>query len=103
MLFLCLRAICRNIIVRSFSVGDLILLRHIQTEADIEAMIGRIFEALKTPLVLNQQEIQNNLSIGISIFTDCSQNLDSLIIQADCAMYKAKKIEGNSYCFLDKT
>lgn len=79
--------------------GDefVILLRHIHTVADIEGMIGRIFEALKTPLVFNQQEIQNNLSIGISIFTDCSQDLDSLILQADCALYKANKIEGNSY------
>jgi diguanylate cyclase (GGDEF)-like protein len=85
--------------------GDefVILVRHIYIEADIEAMIGRIFEALKIPLVFNQQEIQNNLSIGISIFPDCSQNLDSLIDQADRAMYEAKKVEGSSYCFFDKS
>lgn len=84
--------------------GDefVIILRYIYTEADIEAIIGRIFEALKIPFVFNQQEIQNNLSIGISIFPDCSQKLDSLIDQADRAMYKAKKIEGSSYCFFDK-
>jgi len=85
--------------------GDefVILLRDIHTEADIEAMIGRIFEALKIPLVFNQQEIQINLSIGISIFPNCSQNLDSLIDQADRAMYEAKKIEGSSYCFFNKS
>lgn len=85
--------------------GDefVILLRNIYTEADIEAMIGRIFEALKAPLVFNQQEIKNHLSIGISIFPDYSQNLDSLIEQADRAMYEAKKIEGSSYCFFDKS
>ena len=73
--------------------GDefVILLRDIHTEADIEAMIGRIFEALKIPLVFNQQEIQINLSIGISIFPNCLQNLDSLIDQSDRAMYEAKK------------
>lgn len=85
--------------------GDefVILLRNIYTEADIEAMIGRIFEALKAPLVFNQQEIQNHLSIGISIFPDYSQNLDRLIEQADRAMYEAKKIEGSSYHFFDKS
>jgi diguanylate cyclase (GGDEF)-like protein len=85
--------------------GDefLILLRHIYTEADIEAMIGRIFESVKIPIVFNKQVIQNNLSIGVSIFPDCSQNLDRLIEQSDRAMYEAKKIEGSSYCFFHKS
>lgn len=85
--------------------GDefVILLRPIYTQADIEEMIGRIFEALKIPLVFNQQEIQINLSIGISIFPDCSKDVDGLIDQADRAMYEAKKIDGSSYCFFDKS
>jgi|GEM_PF-1414735 len=81
--------------------GDefIILIRNVQEEADIETMICRIFELLKTPFVFNQQEIQINISIGISIFPDYSQNVDSLINQADCAMYEAKKTKGSSYCF----
>jgi diguanylate cyclase (GGDEF)-like protein len=81
--------------------GDefIILIRNFNIEADIERIICRIFEVLKTPLVCNQHEIQINISIGISIFPDSSQNLDSLINQADRAMYEAKKIEGSSYCF----
>ncbi len=81
--------------------GDefVILIRHIHAEADIETMICRIFEVLKTPLVFNQQEIQVNISIGISVFPDYSQDLDSLINQADRAMYEAKKIKGSCYCF----
>ena len=81
--------------------GDefVILIRHIHTEVDIEMMICRIFDVLKTPLIFNQQEIQVNISIGISVFPDYSQNLDSLINQADRAMYEAKKTAGNSFCF----
>ena len=84
--------------------GDefIILLRPIYIEEDIEKMIGTILNALKIPLIFNQHEIQNNLSIGISIFPDCSQNLDGLIAEADRAMYEAKKIVGSSYCFFDK-
>ncbi|MBU3100603.1 MULTISPECIES: GGDEF domain-containing protein [Clostridium] len=84
--------------------GDefVILLRYIYTEADIEAMIVRIFELVKISLVFNKQEIQNNLSIGISIFPDCSRNLEILIEQADLAMYEAKQIEESSYCFFHK-
>lgn len=83
--------------------GDefIILIRHIHAEADIETVICRIFEVLKTPLVFNQQVIRINISVGISIFPDNSQNLDSLINQADRAMYEAKTTEGSSYCFYD--
>lgn len=85
--------------------GDefVILLTNIYTKVDIEEMIGRIFEAFKIPLVFNQQEIQNNFSIGISVFPDYCNNLDSLLEQADRAMYESKKIEGSSYCFFDKS
>ena len=81
--------------------GDefVILIRRIHAEEDIETMIRRIFDVLKTPLVFNQQKIQINISVGISIFPDYSQNLDSLINQADRAMYEAKKTEGSRYCF----
>lgn len=81
--------------------GDefVILIRHIHAEAEIETMIGRIFEVLKTPLIFNQQKIQINISVGISIYPEYSQNLDDLINQADRAMYEAKKTEGSRYCF----
>lgn len=84
--------------------GDefIILLKPINIEADIEKLIGRIFDALEMPLVFNQRKIQNNLSIGITIFPDCSQSLDGLIAEADSAMYEAKKIVGNSFCFFNK-
>jgi len=81
--------------------GDefIILTRHIHDKMDIEAMIGRIFEELKTPLVFNKEEIPVVVSIGISVFPDDSLDLDSLINQADRAMYEAKEIKGCSYCF----
>lgn len=81
--------------------GDefVMIIRHIHLKEDIETTIYRIFEALKTPLVFNKKEIQVSISIGISIYPDNSQNSDSLVNQADHAMYEAKKIEGSSYCF----
>lgn len=81
--------------------GDefLVIIRHIHSKAEIEAMIGRVFEKLKSPLVFENHEIQVSISVGISIFPDYAQNLDSLINQADSAMYEAKKTEGSSYCF----
>lgn len=81
--------------------GDefVILVRHIREEADIEKMINRMFESLVAPFGFNNQEIQINISVGISIFPDYAKSLDSLVNQADRGMYKAKKLDGNSYCF----
>lgn len=81
--------------------GDefIILMKHIRSEEDVEAMIHRIFEAFMTPFVYNDIEILIHISIGICIFPDDAQNLDSLINQADQAMYHAKKTVGSSYSF----
>jgi len=85
--------------------GDefVILVRHIHSEEDVEKMICRIFETLTAPFVFKQKEILINISVGISIFPEWAQNLDSLINQADRGMYEAKKIEGSSYRFYKRT
>jgi len=82
--------------------GDefIILLRNIRHEDDVEKVIFNIFEQLKKPFVFEQQEIFVKISIGISVFPDNAQDLDSLINLADHGMYKAKKVEGSAYHFL---
>lgn len=81
--------------------GDefIILIRNINTEAYIEKLIYRIFEVLRAPLDFKGQQINVNISVGISILHDYAQNADSLINQADFAMYEAKKASGCSHYF----
>ena len=81
--------------------GDefIILIRNINTEAYIEKLIYRIFEVLRAPLDFKGQQINVNISVGISILHDYAQNADSLINQADFAMYEAKKESGCSHYF----
>ena len=50
----------------------------------------------------DKNEIKIDVSVGISVFPDHSSDLDSLINQADRAMYEAKKIVGCSYAFYQK-
>ena len=84
--------------------GDefVIFLKQIHDERDLESLMGRIFEALKQPLIIDKNEIKIDVSVGISVFPDHSSDLDSLINQADRAMYEAKKIVGCSYAFYQK-
>ena len=84
--------------------GDefVIFLKLIHDERDLESLMDRIFEALKQPLIIDKNEIKIDVSVGISVFPDHSSDLDSLINQADRAMYEAKKIVGCSYAFYQK-
>ncbi len=83
--------------------GDefILLMKHIHSKEDVEVMVHRIFEVFKAPFIYNKEKIQINISVGICVFPDDAENLDSLINQADQAMYCAKKISGSSYCFQD--
>lgn len=83
--------------------GDefLIIRQFIRDERDVEALADRIFKELKTPLLIDDNKIQINLSIGISIFPDYASNMEVLINQADSAMYEAKKREGCAFSIFD--
>ncbi|MHC5831813.1 MAG: diguanylate cyclase, partial [Nostoc sp.] len=50
-------------------------------------------------IVLNGDTIRVSASIGISIYPDNSQDSETLIEQADAAMYRAKRLGKNRYEF----
>ncbi len=51
----------------------------------------RITEALALPLQVGARPIQMSASIGISLYPDHATDIDTLMQQADAAMYKAKQ------------
>jgi diguanylate cyclase (GGDEF)-like protein/PAS domain S-box-containing protein len=51
---------------------------------------GRITQALASPLQLGAKQVQMSASIGISLYPDHATDIDTLMQQADAAMYKAK-------------
>jgi diguanylate cyclase (GGDEF)-like protein len=76
--------------------GDefLIIQQFVRDRGDVDTLIDRIFEELKIPFIVNDKEIQIKLSIGVSMFPDNTTDFETLINQADSAMYEAKKREG---------
>ncbi|TPQ32138.1 bifunctional diguanylate cyclase/phosphodiesterase, partial [Bradyrhizobium guangdongense] len=58
-----------------------------ETAADVA---GRITQALGSPLQLGVKQVQMSASIGISLYPDHATDIDTLMQQADAAMYKAK-------------
>lgn len=58
-----------------------------------------ILTALSEPFHLNHQEIVVTPSIGISIFPEHGENFDTLVKNADLAMYFAKSLGKNNFQF----
>jgi diguanylate cyclase (GGDEF)-like protein/PAS domain S-box-containing protein len=76
-----------------------IILPSIHKEAEITAVTDRILKAFSSSFDLKGNEVFIKPSIGISIFPEDGDSVDSLIKNADTAMYKSKELHGNNYQF----
>jgi diguanylate cyclase (GGDEF)-like protein/PAS domain S-box-containing protein len=67
--------------------------------AEASLVASRITEALVMPLQIGAKQVPMSASIGISIYPDSATDIDTLIQQADAAMYKAKEAGRSTYRF----
>ncbi|MES9956625.1 MAG: EAL domain-containing protein [Sedimenticola sp.] len=65
--------------------------------ANIATMILEVFSTEE--FILDNHEVFINFSIGISIFPDNAEDIESLLASADTAMYRAKKSGSANYSF----
>jgi len=76
-----------------------LLVPHIGDHEDIEVIARRLIESLDDPIVVEGTEFRMSISIGISVYPNDASNEDSLLRNADTAMYFAKHTRGPSYKF----
>ncbi len=67
--------------------------------AQASLVASRITEALAVPLRIGTRQAPMSASIGISIYPDNATDIDTLIQQADAAMYQAKRAGRSTYRF----
>jgi len=65
----------------------------------LEHVAEKIRAALSAPLMVDDQEIYLNASIGLSVYPRDSEDAEQLLSNADTAMYRAKSQGGNSHLF----
>jgi diguanylate cyclase (GGDEF)-like protein len=70
---------------------------------DAAKLARRILTSLAHPIRVAGQEIFVNASIGIAIYPDDGEDLETLLMHADTAMYKAKEHGGSSYQAYSRT
>ena len=67
-----------------------LLLPKVAAEADIRAVAQKILDAMRMPIILGGQQVGITTSIGISMFPRDAKDGETLLKQADAAMYKVK-------------
>ncbi len=85
--------------------GDefVVLLPNLDSQAAAGKIAALITEAMGTPFTLDARQIVITPSIGISVFPQDGDDLDTLLKHADTAMFKAKGDGRNGYRFYDST
>lgn len=94
------RAIPKDAIV-SRQGGDefTIILPNIKSKQDVLNVVDYVINSFSEPFYLKENEVFIKTSIGISLFPENGQTAETLIKNADNAMYKSKEISGNSFQF----
>ncbi len=79
--------------------GDefLILLTGIASVDEVNKIADRVLEAIRVPFIFNDHQVDVTTSLGVTIYPDDAEDVDTLIKQTDVAMYFAKERGRNNY------
>ena len=89
----------RNTIARFGGDEFVVLMRDCQIPTDAAEAAQRMLTAIAQPLLLEGQEYNLTASIGISAFPSDGENPQTILKNADIAMYRAKEHGKNNYQF----
>ncbi|MCP4768009.1 MAG: EAL domain-containing protein [Gammaproteobacteria bacterium] len=81
--------------------GDefMLLLPQPTSREQAESVAQKLIASLQQPFFLRNKEVYINVSIGIAVFPDDSSDINTLIKNADMAMYDVKSTGKNGYTF----
>ena len=65
----------------------------------LEQVVKRVLELFKEPFLVNERSFNLTCSVGISLYPNDGKDIETLIKNADAAMYKAKESGRNTYTF----
>ena len=79
--------------------GDefVIIMPEFRDERDAERCAENIIQKVSTPTMLGNREVNVTVSVGLCIFPDCAPDADTLLKNADAALYEAKESGRNAF------
>lgn len=81
--------------------GDefILVLNDVAALDDVAAFATRVLADLAVPFAIDGREVSTTASIGISVYPNDGKDMDTLVRQADVAMYQAKTEGRNAFRF----
>jgi len=79
-----------------------VLLTKISSKEDAGRVAGRILDALSAAIPVEGHEIVTTASIGIAVYPDHGEDVETLVKHADRAMYHAKEQGRNNFQYFSK-
>jgi diguanylate cyclase (GGDEF)-like protein/PAS domain S-box-containing protein len=81
--------------------GDefVIVLPEVKRSSDVAQVAQKVIEQLSQPVIVEERELLVTCSIGIAVYPDDGRDAETLIRNADAAMYHAKELGRASYQF----
>ncbi|HSJ80632.1 MAG TPA: EAL domain-containing protein [Thiobacillus sp.] len=81
--------------------GDefVVIVSDIEATSDAELVATRLLRSLAEPFHIGPTQIYSSASIGIALYSEDADSVDSLLKHADTAMYQAKELGGNRFLF----
>ena len=79
-----------------------VIVNNIDKIENLSRIIQTIVDTFIEPIVIQNNNLYINMSIGISIYPNDAKDVNNLLKHADSAMYKAKESGRNTYCFYDE-
>ncbi len=81
--------------------GDefMVILPHIEGVEDVTAFANKLVEVMRKPFMIETHEVRTTISIGIAVYPHSGDKAETLIKNADLALYRAKWSGRNRFQF----
>jgi len=81
--------------------GDefILVLSNVDEHADLTGIAHKLLKSVEAPIEVRHTELLLTASIGVSLYPDDASDAQTLLRNADTAMYEAKAAGGNQVCF----
>lgn len=80
-----------------------IILNNIEKPESAGIVADKVLKEFLKPIVIDKHELFISTSLGISIYPDDSEDIETLIKKADAALYHAKDLGRSQYAFFNPT
>ncbi len=99
-----LKGIIRETDTFSRMGGDefILLMPEVVRLEDVADIAQGILDVFRQPFLIDSHELYITTSMGISVYPDDGNDVESMVMNADTAMYRAKDLGRNNYQFFTK-